>query len=433
MINQTPAQFIEFLKKENIKRFYFVYNTKKKTVVSSHSQLQSIADFLNNDKRDFNKHEGLFFQLTEKYDILQGAFVHRTNRGQASGGVRYWNYDLMEDYFRDGLRLANGMTYKNALAGLWWGGGKGVMIHNSKFDKKNRELRDYVYSQYGLFLSTLNGCYVTAEDVGTNVEDMAKIFSGTRFTTCIPGKLGGSGNPSVPTAKGVVKGMEAALKVNNMGTLKGKTIAVQGAGNVGEPLINFLFEKGVFKIIVADINPDNIYKVEKRFNGQNLETHLIEKNDNSILFENVDIVAPCAVGATLNPSTIPNIKAKIICGAANNQLEDSERDGLDVFKRGILYVPDFLTNRMGIVNCANEQYGFVNNDSLIENHFTEDWKFSVYQMTMQVLKKSQEEGIPPAVTANIMADKLSLENHPIMGHRSQKVIDSLVENKWELA
>lgn len=432
MIQQTPVQFISFLKKEKIKRFYFVFDAKSQKVVPSHKQLQPIADFLNNDKRDFMKHEGLFFQLTDKYDIIQGAFVHRTNRGQAAGGVRYWNYDNMEDYFRDGLRLAKGMTYKNALAGLWWGGGKGVMLHNPEFDKKDRQIRDYVYSEYGLFLSTLNGCYVTAEDVGTHVEDMAKIFSGTRFTTCIPGTLGGSGNPSAPTAKGVATGIEAALEFTNNGTIEGKYIAVQGAGNVGKPLINYLFERGAKKVIVADINQDNINKVKKRFAGKNLETRLVTKTDNSILFEDVDVVSPCATGATLNPKTIPNIKAKIICGAANNQLEDSDRDGLSIFERGIIYIPDFLTNRMGIVNCANEQYGYVNDDSLIENHFSREWKYSVYQMAMQVLEESKKTQTPPAVTANKLADKLSLENHPIMGHRSQKVIDSLVENKWEM-
>ena len=122
MINLSPKQFINFLKTEDIRRFYFVYEHSSGEVVASHEQLQPIADFLNQDKRDFMFHEGLFFQLTDQYDILQGAFVHRTNRGQAAGGVRYWNYDNMEDYMRDGLRLAKGMTYKNALAGLWWGG-----------------------------------------------------------------------------------------------------------------------------------------------------------------------------------------------------------------------------------------------------------------------------------------------------------------------
>ncbi len=427
MINQTPQQFIDFLKKENIKRFHFIYDEKKGKVIASHKQLQAVADFLDNDKRDFAKHEGLFFQLTEKYDILQGAFVHRTNRGQAAGGVRYWSYGSMEDYFRDGLRLAKGMCYKNALAGLWWGGGKGVMIHNPKFDKNDRELRDYVYSEYGLFLSTLKGCYVTAEDVGTNVEDMNKIFSNTRFTTCISPELGGSGNPSVPTAKGVISGMEAAVEIAGLGTLEGKTVAVQGTGNVGEPLIRFLFEKGAKKVIAADINPENIEKVNKLFPDKNLQARIVERGDNSILFEDVDIVAPCATGAGLNPESISKIKAKIVCGAANNQLEDSERDDKLLFEKGILYVPDFLTNRMGIVNCANEQYGYVNNDEMIEKHFDKNWEFSVFNMAYKILKESKENGTPPAETANKIADKLSLENHPITGHRSLKIIKSLID------
>ena len=155
LLSRSPQEFIEFLNQENISRFYFIYDDESSTVKPSHSLLQPIADFLQNDKRDFQKHEGLFVQLSSKYDTLLGAFVHRTNRGQAAGGVRYWSYDSMEDYLRDGLRLAKGMTYKNALAGLWWGGGKGVMIHNPEFDKNDRELRDYVYSEYGLFLSSL--------------------------------------------------------------------------------------------------------------------------------------------------------------------------------------------------------------------------------------------------------------------------------------
>jgi glutamate dehydrogenase/leucine dehydrogenase len=430
MINLSPTQFIQLLKSENIRRFYFVYNPKSKQVIASHDALKPIADFLNMDERDFMLHEGLFFQLTEKYNILQGAFVHRTNRGQAAGGVRYWSYDNMEDYIRDGLRLAKGMTYKNALAGLWWGGGKGVMIHNEHFDKTDRALRDYVYSEYGKFLSTLNGCYVTAEDVGTHVADMAQVYSKTRFTTCIPGELGGSGNPSVPTAKGVISGMEAALEAKGLGTLKGKTIAVQGMGNVGAPLIRFLLERGAQKVIAADINPVHVEQVAAQFSDLPFEGRLISREDQTILFEDVDIIAPCATGATLNPETIPQIKAKIICGAANNQLEDSDRDDKALYERGIVYIPDFLTNRMGIVNCANEQYGYVNLDPLIENHFSRDWKYSVHQMVMQVLSESEKASLPPAIIANKIADKLSLENHPIMGHRSQKIIDSLVENEW---
>jgi leucine dehydrogenase len=346
--------------------------------------------------------------------------------------VRYWDYDSLEAYFRDGLRLGAGMTFKNALAGLWWGGGKGVIAHNPKFEKMNPKIRKKIYQEYGLFMSTLNGCYVTAEDVGTAVEDMANVFSSTRFTTCIPPEFGGSGNPSAPTAKGIISGLEAALEFLRLGTLEGKTIAVQGLGHVGEPLIQFLFDKNVKKIIGTDINPDHVSSVKKKFSGKNIVCRLVEKEDLSIFSEQCDIFSPNATGAILNPQTIPMLKAKIVCGAANNQLEDMHRDGRTIHDKGIIYVPDFLTNRMGIVTCANEQYGYINNDPIIENHFSRDWEHSIFNRAMQVLKESKEKDIPTAEIALKLADKLSRENHPIFEHRGKQIIQSLAENNWHL-
>ncbi len=385
-----------------------------------------------NDKRDFIEHEGWFCKVSDQYDMIHGAFIHRTNRGQAAGGVRYWNYDSIEDYFRDGLRLGAGMTFKNALAGLWWGGGKGVIAHNPKYDKMNPEVREKIYKEYGLFMSSLNGCYVTAEDVGTSVEDMANVFSHTRFTTCIPPEFGGSGNPSAPTAKGVISGMEAALEFLGTGTLEGKSIAIQGLGHVGEPLVQYLFEKKVKKVIGTDINPDHINSVKKKFAGANLECRLVEREDLSIFSEDCDIFSPNATGANLNSKTIPMLKAIIICGAANNQLEDMKRDGKAIHDLGIVYVPDFLTNRMGIVTCANEQYGYINNDLLIENHFSRDWEHSIHNRAIQVIKESKQKNIPTAEIALKLADRLSKENHPIFGHRGKQIIKSLVENNWHL-
>ncbi|MEN8194373.1 MAG: Glu/Leu/Phe/Val dehydrogenase dimerization domain-containing protein, partial [Bacteroidota bacterium] len=380
---------------------------------------------------DFEEHEGLFVQLSSKFDTLLGAFVHRTNRGQAAGGVRYWSYEDMEDYLRDGLRLAKGMTHKNALAGLWWGGGKGVMSHNPDVDKNDPEVRELLYKEYGEFITSINGCYVTAEDVGTSVDDMANIFSNTRFTTCIPHKVGGSGNPSIPTARGVVTGMEAAIQHLSGESLEGKTIVVQGLGHVAIPMIKFLFEKNVKKIIGCDIFPDVVEHSKIEFNEESFETRLVDKGVNSILFEECDILAPCATGGILNKNTIPNIKAKIICGAANNQLEDPQTDDEKLFKRDIIYVPDFLTNRMGIVNCADEQAGYVNDDPIIERHLSQDWEYSIYQMATKVLKESKETNVPPGKVAIQLADKLSRENNPIYGHRSQLIIDSLVKGGWE--
>ncbi len=432
LLSLTPADFINFLKKEDIRKFYFVYDDVKKSLITSHTKLQPIADYFVRDKRDFIKHEGWFCKISENYNMLLGAFVHRTNRGQAAGGVRYWDYDSVESYFRDGLRLGAGMTFKNALAGLWWGGGKGVIAHNPKVDRMNPEVREKIYKEYGTFISTLNGCYVTAEDVGTSVKDMANVFSETRFTTCIPPEFGGSGNPSVPTARGVISGMEAALEFLGSGTLEGKTIALQGLGHVGVPLVRFLFDKNVKKVVAVDINPDHISSAKKNFAGKNFEYTLINKNDFSIFNEHCDIFSPNATGAILNPQTIPGLKAKIVCGAANNQLEDMKRDGKTLHSNGIYYIPDFLTNRMGIVTCANEQYGYINNDPMIENHFSRNWKHSIFNRTLQILNESKEKNIPTSDIALKLAYKLSRKNHPIFGHRGKQIIKSLVENEWHL-
>ncbi len=422
--------FVTYLMEKDIRRFHFVYDKKTGKVVPSHSQLQPIADLIQNDTRDFMQHEGVFFQVNHQFSILQGAFVHRTCRGQAAGGIRYWSYDTVEDYIRDGLRLSKGMTRKNALAGLWWGGGKGVMAHNPDYDKNDPAIRLELYRDYGRLMTAIRGCYVTAEDVGTSVEDMANIFQETRFTTCIPGKLGGSGNPSIPTARGVVCGMEAALDFCRMGTLEKKVVAVQGMGHVGAPLIRFLFEKNAAKIIACDINPENVEALKQELAERNFEATVVPRGDNSILREECDVVAPCATGAVLNPQTIPGIKAKIVCGAANNQLEDAERDDVLLQKHGVVYVPDFLNNRMGIVNCADEQFGYVTDDPMFEKHLSRNWQHSIYQTTRTVLQKSKETGESPGLVAMKLADELSLQPHPIFGHRGQQIIDSLVVEKW---
>lgn len=422
--------FIRFLKDSNISKFYFVYDPIIEKVVSSHDVLNDIADILNEDKTDFERHEGLFFQLDSELDVIHSAAIHRTNRGQAAGGVRFWKYDTVIDFVIDGLRLSKGMTHKNALAGLWWGGGKGVIAKSNALDGNDSKVRKIIYSNFGKFITSLNGCYVTAEDVGTNVSDMANVFANTRFTTCIPESLGGSGNPSVPTAKGVLAGMEAALEFSDLGTLEGKIISVQGLGNVALPLIQYLFEKRVAKVIAADIFDDRIKTALSRFKNFPLEAYKIEKNDCSILEVECDILSPCATGAILNGKTIPNIKAKIICGAANNQLADPIKHDQLLFNTGILYVPDFLTNRMGIVNCANEQYGYISDDPMITQHFDKSWEDSIYNRAIQVFTESDKMKIPTGKVALDLADKLSKIDHPIFGHRGERIIKSLVKSNW---
>jgi len=430
LLTMPPQEFVRFLHREGIRRFHFVHDPKAGTMTASHPQLQPLADFISADTRDFMEHEGAFFQVTREHDTLQGAFVHRTRRGQAAGGVRYWNYETMEAYLRDGLRLAKGMTRKNALAGLWWGGGKGVMAHNPEVDKVDPETRRPIYREFGELMTAIRGCYVTAEDVGTHVADMANIFATTRFTTCIPQGLGGSGNPSTPTARGVVAGMEAALAFLGRGTLEGKTVAVQGMGNVAAPLIRFLVEKKVAHVTACDINPALAEPIYQAFPDERVTSRIVEPDDLSIFAEECDILSPCACGAVLNPETIPMIKAGIVCGAANNQLEDAPRDDAALQDRGILYVPDFLTNRMGIVNCANEQDGTVNRDPMIEKHLERDWEHSIHQAAQRVFAQSKETGEPPAKVAMAQADTLSMEAHPLTGHRGRQTIDSLVADHW---
>ncbi|KAJ3258859.1 hypothetical protein HK103_003241 [Boothiomyces macroporosus] len=422
LLKKSPTEFIEFLRSNNIQKFYFV--TENNKFVASHTVLQPIADVLSDLKisDDYDQHEGYFAQIGPKSGVLQSAAIHKTFRGPGAGGVRNWVYDNMNDFFRDGLRLAKGMGHKNALAGIWWGGGKGLAPTD------DAKLRQIAYEEYGEFMTSLHGCYVTAEDVGTNVDDMKAIFSKTRHTTCIPTELGGSGNPSIATARGIIKGLEAAF--HHWGkSLKGSTIAVQGAGHVGMPVIHFLFEAGVAKVIASDVDAHRAEAIKKEYTGKNFELHIVDKSDYSILFKDVDAVCPCATGGILNPTTIPQIKAKIICGAANNQLLNMKVDDVLLHNLGKIYVPDFLVNRMGIVNCADEHMGIIDDDPKLDMHLGKDWGNSIFNLTLQVLKESAATGKTSQAIAVALADQRSLEVNPCYGHRSLQIIKWLVKSK----
>jgi leucine dehydrogenase len=429
----SPAAFCDFLRFEGIRRFYLVWDPDAGRVLASHQALEPLARFLEADRRDFDRHEGVFGQVAPDTGVLQSAVIHRTCRGQGAGGVRFWRYDTVEGFLRDGLRLSRGMTHKNALAGLWWGGGKGVMARATGA-AGDPAARRRIYEEYGELMTGIQGCYVTAEDVGTSVEDMAAVFSRTRFTTCIPPSLGGSGNPSVPTARGVVRGMEAALAHRGLGGLAGKTVAVQGLGHVGEPLIGFLRERGVARVVGSDIDPARREDLLEKFPpaaGWELDVRIVPRGDDSLLAEPADVLAPCATGGILNPRTIPTIRAGIVCGAANNQLEDPERDDVLLQERGITYLPDFLVNRMGIVNCADEQYGYLQDDPRIEAHLGDEWENSVYNLSLTVLDEAARTGRTPARVALDLAERRSFELHPVWGHRGAAIIRSLVGNGWK--
>ncbi len=434
MIHQLNLNsFVDLLRSNSISRFSLTWDRATERVRSSHPLLADLEGFLESDSRDFDCHEGLFFEYAGLGSgVLLAAFVHNSCRGQGAGGVRRWRYGSFEALIRDGLRLSKGMTRKNALAGLWWGGGKGIIAAVNGEELKEPGMREQVYRAYGRFISSLNGCYVTAEDVGTTPDDMAAIFSRTRFSTCIPPRFGGSGNPSLATARGVVAAMESALGYAGFESLRGRRVAVQGAGNVAAFLMELMLERGVAEITAVDVDPQRVDAVATRFSGEPLKIHAVGLGDSRILEADCDILAPCATGAILNPDSIPNIRAGIICGAANNQLQDSRRDGLTLLDREILYVPDFLANRMGIVNCANEQYGTVGEDPVVERHLDPVWEFSVQQTTNRVLERSARERRPTPEIAEQLADQLAQQQHPIFGHRGRDIIDELVAARWAL-
>ena len=376
---------------------------------------------------DFDGHEAAFFEVGAETGTLFTAFLHRTIRGQGAGGVRFWQYDTMAALVQDGLRLSRGMGRKNALAGLWWGGGKGIIARTSEPGPMERAR---IFREYGRFITSLRGAYVTAEDAGTQAADMAEIFRATRFVTCVPPEVGGSGDPSFATARGVICAMEGALDFLEIGTLAGKTVAMQGFGNVGAAMIDELLERDVERVIAADISESRRSVLEERLAGRPVELRVVAPGDDSIVDEPCDVFAPNALGGTLHSGTIPRLRCRVVCGAANNQLLDEERDSQALEERGITYVPDYLANRMGIVGCSNEQYGSLAGDPAIERHFGRDWVNAVFVICRRVLERARDSGTTPREAADRLADELAVQEHPIWGHRTRAILDGLLRDGW---
>lgn len=430
---RTPEAVAAYLKSIGIKRFFFVPDPEV-GVRASHPELAEIAAFLAADRIDYDAHEGIFCEVSAHADVIHGAFVHRTARGQGQGGTRFWSYHHFSDFLNDGIRLSRGMTYKNALAGIWWGGGKGVISRPANLSTGAQDLRTAIFEEYGRFISSLQGCYITAEDVGTNTDDMASIFSETRFITCIPRAKGGSGNPSAMTAHGVVRGMEAGLDFlsgarrqdgdSTQSPLSGRHVVVQGVGHVGEVIVDLVLKAGA-RVTATDISAQRLDALRDRWHGQPVELICVKPGDITPLDVECDVLCPAATGGALNPETIPLLNTPLVCGAANNQLEDPDRDGEALARRGITYLPDFLVNRMGIVNCANEQYGYVRGDEALYRHLNYQWESSVYQTSLRVLSRAQDEGTHPHHAAVTTAEELSWINHPIWGHRGREIIRCL--------
>ena len=302
----------------------------------------------------FDDHERVIFCRDAATDLKAIIAIHSTALGPAAGGCRLWQYATDDEALHDVLRLSQGMSYKNAMAGLTFGGGKAVILKTKGFAGT-----DALYEKFGDFVELLNGSYITAEDVGMSVEIMQTIARRTRFVSGLPKKAGqAGGDPSPKTAFGVFNGIEAAVQFKlSRDNVKGLKVAVQGVGNVGYNLCRYLHEAGA-KLIVADMNEARVKAACEEFGAEPVTL-------DEILFQQVDVLSPCALGAILNGRTIPKLRTPIVGGAANNQLE-TLADGQRLSDAGILYAPDYVINGGGIINVASEYHGTEDDDEVMQ-------------------------------------------------------------------
>ena len=321
------------------------------------------------------EHENLLF-FNDKETGLKGIIaVHDTTLGPSLGGCRIWNYQNEAEAAWDVLRLSRGMTFKSAISGINLGGGKAVIISNNKEQPTEKYWR-----KFGEVVETLGGKYITAEDVGTSTQEISHIMQMTKHVAGKPMEAGGTGDPSPFTAYGVFLGLKASAK-EAFGTdnLSGRKVAVQGIGHVGKYLVDHLSKAGA-KVFITDINQENLKAVANEYGSTVVGIDEIYDLD-------VDIYAPCALGATVNTDTINRLKCAVIAGAANNQLADEHLHGQMLLDKGIIYAPDFLINAGGVINCYREV------ENLTEQE-TQKYIDEIYNKTLQIFARAKEEKVP---------------------------------------
>ncbi|MBV2262464.1 MAG: amino acid dehydrogenase [Thauera sp.] len=338
---------------------------------------------------DFADHEQVVFVSDDKSGLKAIIAVHNSNLGPALGGCRMWPYASEEAAVRDVLRLSRGMTYKSAMARLKLGGGKSVIIGNPRTDKTPALLAAFARA-----LEQLNGRYIAAEDSGTSVADMKAMAQFTRHVAGLHDKPSDqgtrSGDPSPATAYGTFIGIQAAVKERlGRDSLEGLRVAVQGVGNVGYDLARQLKEAGA-QLWVTDIHREPLVQA-----GRELGATVVAPDE--IFGLDVDVFAPCALGAVLNDSTIPQLQAKIVAGAANNQLAEP-RHGVELMRRGILYAPDYVINAGGIIDVYHERIGFER--SALIQHIE-----GIRANLMEVFERAREEARPTAEVADAIAEE----------------------------
>jgi leucine dehydrogenase len=336
-------------------------------------------------------HEQVSFFADKQSGLKAIIGIHSTVLGPALGGCRMWKYGCEGEALRDVMRLSRGMTYKAAVAGLRLGGGKAVIIGDPRKEKTPELLQ-----AFGRSVEMLGGRYITAEDVGMSVADIDIIRGETKYAVGGSNK-GGSGDPSIMTAFGVFQGIKAAANFAGLGEeLNGLTVAVQGVGNVGEHLCAHLSAAGA-RIIVSDVHEPNVDRMVELYGAKAVSPE-------AIYDVQCDIFAPCALGAVLNARTIPRLSCKVVAGSANNQLE-TDNDGYDLMRRGIIYAPDYAINSGGLINVAAELDGY--NKELVLSKVNQ-----IHGTIATILELSREDGVPPHVAADRMAQQRLKEKKP---------------------
>lgn len=331
-------------------------------------------------------HEQVLFCHDRSTGLKAIIAIHDTTLGPALGGTRMWPYASEAEALNDVLRLSRGMTYKSSLAGLDLGGGKAVIIGDARTQKT-----EAMFRRFGQFVDSLNGRYITAEDVGMSTTEMVNIQKETKYVAGLPEEMGGSGDPSPVTAYGVYCGLKAAAKTAyGSDVLSGRKVAVQGAGNVGKGLVALLVKDGA-QVYLTDIHDDKLAAIKAEFPSITLV------KPDAIYDVDMDIYSPCALGATVNDDTLKRLKCSVIAGAANNQLADEAVHGKAVMDKGILYAPDFLINAGGIINCAWERKGYNHKAALRQTE-------GIYDTALRIFKASAELGIPTYLAANQAAE-----------------------------
>ncbi|MGD9910359.1 MAG: Glu/Leu/Phe/Val dehydrogenase [Candidatus Izemoplasmatales bacterium] len=338
------------------------------------------------NKFDYMEKHG-YEQIVYFYDKTTGlkgvTCIHNTTLGPALGGTRLWNYASEEDAVLDALRLARGMTYKAAAAGLNLGGGKTVLIGDASKVKSEAYFR-----ALGRYVQSLNGRYITAEDVNTSTKDMDYVHMETDYVVGLEGK---SGNPSPLTALGVFHGIRASLQEKfGDDDISKYSFAIQGAGQTGYYLVKYLVEAKAKKIYFTEINPSHIQRMQKEL--PNVE--FVSPDD--IFSLDVDVFSPCALGAQLNDDTIPQIKAKVIAGSANNVLADEEKHGMMIKERDILYAPDFVINAGGLINVYHELSNYVKEKAVRDIE-------KIYDRLLDIFQIAKEEDISTHAAAKVFA------------------------------